>query len=48
MDSLSNALLIDTYKLAVHFQLEKQFIQLLELEIKRRNIQDLLLERSNM
>lgn len=38
MDSLSNTVLIDTYKKAQHLQLEKQFILLLQNEINRRNL----------
>lgn len=38
MKQLSDQLLIDTYEKALKLNLQKEFIQLLEEEIKSRNI----------
>jgi len=39
MHCLSDMLLLDTYERAIALQLDEQFIELLELEIYRRNLQ---------
>lgn len=38
LNFLSNSLLIESYKKAKHLSLDKDFIELLENEIKRRDL----------
>lgn len=47
MNSLSDALLIETHKKAKLLQLEERFIELLQLEMYRRNLQGQLLVKIN-
>lgn len=42
MNSLSNTLLLNAFKKAKQLQLEDRFIQLLKMEIYRRNLQQQL------
>lgn len=47
MNTLSNALLLNAYKTAKQLQLEERFIDLLKMEIDRRNLQRPLSEKIN-
>ncbi|WP_332262461.1 sporulation histidine kinase inhibitor Sda [Paenibacillus sp. GSMTC-2017] len=38
MDHLSDELLVDTYYAAIEFKLEPDFIRMLAIELKRRNV----------
>lgn len=38
MELLSDELLVDTYKAAIEYELDPEFIQMLKLELKRRQI----------
>ncbi|MET3682485.1 developmental checkpoint coupling sporulation initiation to replication initiation [Alkalibacillus flavidus] len=46
MESLSNQLLIDSYRKAKRMNLNDDFIQLIERELKKRKIFDMLKESS--
>lgn len=48
MESLSNRLLLETFEKAKQLNLDEAFIELIELEIYRRNLQQQLLADRHM
>lgn len=45
MELLSDKLLLETYRKAIQLHLDERFIELLELEIYRRNLKEQLCEK---